>query len=130
MSGRAGDRPLDERGLPEGYPLQAGLEITPRETAAGMARGLVVIDVREPAELAAASVARVGVVHIPLGDLPSRIGEIDVEPDEPIAVLCHHGGRSLKATLWLRQQGFAGARSVAGGIDVWSRAVDTSVPRY
>ena len=49
---------------------------------------------------------------------------------QPIAVMCHHGARSLSVAMWLRNQGFAKAQSVAGGIEHWSRAVDPTVPRY
>jgi rhodanese-related sulfurtransferase len=45
-------------------------------------------------------------------------------------VHCHHGGRSLRVAHWLREQGFANAQSMAGGIDRWSQEIDPSVPRY
>jgi rhodanese-related sulfurtransferase len=38
--------------------------------------------------------------------------------------------RSMDATAWLRQQGVEGARSMAGGIERWSREIDPAVPRY
>ncbi|MEM6757815.1 MAG: rhodanese-like domain-containing protein, partial [Planctomycetota bacterium] len=40
------------------------------------------------------------------------------------------GGRSLKVTQFLRQQGFTDVKSLAGGIDAWSRSIDPDVPRY
>jgi rhodanese-related sulfurtransferase len=45
-------------------------------------------------------------------------------------VHCHHGGRSLRVTQWLRNQGFAKVSSLSGGIDEWSLKIDSSVPRY
>ncbi len=54
----------------------------------------------------------------------------ELDPDEPIVVLCHHGARSLSVTMWLRQQGFDHAQSLAGGIDRWSRTIDPVIPRY
>jgi rhodanese-related sulfurtransferase len=54
----------------------------------------------------------------------------ELDPDAPIVVLCHHGARSLSVTMWLREQGFEKAQSLAGGIDHWSRVIDPSVPRY
>lgn len=123
------DRPIDERGLPEGWPLDAEREITPRELKAALeADRVLLIDIREPDELAAASIDHH--LHIPMGDLPSRLNELDAEEDTPIALLCHSGRRSLSATVFLHQQGFNGARSVAGGIDLWSVDIDPSVPRY
>jgi rhodanese-related sulfurtransferase len=122
-------RPIDERGLPEGHPFDPNLETTPREVRDGLANdNVLLIDVREAEELAVASVE--GALHIPLGDLPSRYLEIDADEDTPIAVICHSGRRSLNAAMFLHQQGLTGARSVAGGIDLWSIDIDPSVPRY
>jgi rhodanese-related sulfurtransferase len=87
---------------------------------------MIVLDVREPWEIEIASIP--DTVSIPLGAIAARFRELPA--DLPIAVLCHHGGRSAQATAWLRSQGFDRATNVAGGIDAWSRLVDPSVPRY
>ncbi len=50
--------------------------------------------------------------------------------DACIVVYCHHGVRSLEVTLALRRAGFDDVRSLAGGIDAWSRMIDAAVPRY
>ena len=86
----------------------------------------VVLDVREPWEVEIASVD--GAVNIPLGELPGRVGELS--RDKPLAIMCHHGGRSAQATAWLRNQGFDLATNVAGGIDAWARTVDPTLSRY
>jgi len=86
----------------------------------------LVLDVREPWEVEIASID--GSVNIPLGELTSRVGELP--RDRPIAVMCHHGGRSAQATAWLRNQGFDHAANVAGGIDAWARTVDPTLSRY
>ena len=86
----------------------------------------VVLDVREPREHAIARIP--GSALIPLGELPQRLAELD--PERPLVVHCHHGMRSLQAVRLLRSRGFAGALSLRGGIDAWSREVDPSVPRY
>lgn len=85
----------------------------------------LLLDVREPYELRAASVP--GALHIPLRQLPARLAELP--KDRPILVLCHHGGRSQTVADWLAPQGYRAA-NVAGGIDAWADAVDPSVPRY
>ncbi len=116
---------------PASWHFQEGLEISAPETARrhkDADDGFVLIDIREPEELAICSI--VGAVHIPMGDLPSRINEIDADEDTTIALICHSGRRSLNATLFLHQQGLTGARSVAGGIDWWSQRIDPGVPRY
>ena len=87
----------------------------------------LLLDVREPWEYNTAHIP--GSTLMPMNEVPSRaFNELDEEA--PIAVLCHHGARSLSVANWLRQQGFAEAQSVAGGIDLWSRAIDPSIPRY
>jgi rhodanese-related sulfurtransferase len=86
----------------------------------------VVLDVREPWELEIASID--GALAIPLGELTSRASELP--RDRPLAVMCHHGGRSAQATAWLRNQGFDRASNVAGGIDAWARTIDPTLSRY
>lgn len=116
---------------PPRWHFQNALEISVVETAKRHAASdddFVLIDIREPEELALCSID--GATHIPMGDLPSRINEIDADEDATIALICHSGRRSLNAAIFLQQQGFSGARSVAGGIDWWSLRVDPGVPRY
>jgi rhodanese-related sulfurtransferase len=87
---------------------------------------LVLLDVREPDEIATASVD--GATLIPMGEIPARAGELPT--DVPIFVLCHSGGRSARVTGYLNANGFPNAVNVAGGIDAWSMQIDPSVPRY
>ena len=85
------------------------------------------IDVREPWEYATAHIE--GSTLIPMGEFTARAHQ-ELDPDDRLLVLCHHGARSLSVTNWLRQQGYDAAQSVAGGIEAWSWHVDTTVPRY
>lgn len=103
-------------------------EISPSEArellSGGQAR---LIDVREPWEFETARVD--GSLLMPMGNVPARAhGELD--PDERLVILCHHGQRSLNVAVWLRNQGFEQAQSLRGGIEAWSAKVDPSVPRY
>ena len=90
----------------------------------------LLLDVREPAECQVASVRPAGAElrQWPMHTIPARLA--DLKRDQPIAVLCHHGGRSMQVAMFLQQQGFTRLVNVAGGIDAWSRQVDPSVPRY
>lgn len=96
-------------------------------TAAQLYRdGAVLLDVREPGELALAQVEPS--LHIPMPEIPSRLGEI---PSEGLVlVLCHHGGRSGRVTQFLRASGRDNVTNVAGGIDAWARQIDPTLPRY
>ncbi len=49
---------------------------------------------------------------------------------QPVVVYCHQGLRSLDAAAYLIGHGFQHVKSLAGGIDAWSREVDPSVRRY
>ncbi len=90
----------------------------------------LLLDVREPPEWHAASVRPAGaeLLQLPMQSIPARLAELD--PDRPVAVLCHHGGRSMQVAMFLAQHGFERVANVAGGIDAWSLDVDPSIPRY
>jgi rhodanese-related sulfurtransferase len=103
-------------------------EISPAEAASLLKDGQVrVIDVREPWEFAAAHVE--GSVPMPMGDVPARAHH-ELDPEERLVLICHHGVRSLNVTVWLRNQGFEQAQSLRGGIDAWSLEVDPAIARY
>ena len=85
------------------------------------------VDVREAWEFATAHIE--GSLHLPMGEVATRAQkELDVE--ERLVVVCHHGVRSMNVTAWLRRQGFEKAQSLRGGIDAWSVEVDAGVARY
>ena len=88
----------------------------------------LLLDCREADEYALVHIAQAR--HVPMGEIANRVGEIEPQRQKRIVVHCHHGGRSLKVTQWLRQQGFVRAQNMSGGIDAWSLLVDTSLPRY
>ena len=90
----------------------------------------LVLDVREPHELAVARVQESGVeiVAIPMGSIPVRVAELD--PQRPIACLCHHGARSMQVAMFLQSRGYEHVANITGGIDAWSAERDASVPRY
>jgi rhodanese-related sulfurtransferase len=88
----------------------------------------VLLDVRNPDEHATAKIE--GSTFIPMGELQARLAELEPHKQDHIVVHCHHGGRSMRVTQFLRQQGFAKVQNMAGGIDAWSVQVDSKVPRY
>lgn len=103
-------------------------EISVTELAAlrGAADAHVLLDVREPWELA---VARLDpCLTIPMGEVPQRTAE--VPRDVPVYVLCHGGVRSGTVVEFLRGRGYANVRNVRGGIAAWSAEVDAAVPTY
>jgi rhodanese-related sulfurtransferase len=104
-------------------------EITPEEVKGKLDLGdkFTLLDVRESWEFEMAHMTEATL--IPMGDIPSRAHQ-ELDPEDDIVVVCHHGVRSMNVTVWLRQQGFGKAQSMRGGIDAWSRRVDGTVPTY
>jgi adenylyltransferase/sulfurtransferase len=104
------------------------LEVTPTDLKQRLDSGdkLLLIDVREPWEFDVCHID--GAKLIPMGQIPANLQSLDV--DEDVVCYCHHGMRSLDVAVWLRNQGVASAKSLAGGIERWSVEIDPKVPRY
>jgi rhodanese-related sulfurtransferase len=104
-------------------------ETTPEEVKRKLESGepMLLLDVREGWEYDTARID--GSKLMPMGDVPMRAHQ-ELDPEEHIVVICHHGVRSANVANWLRQQGFENAQSMRGGIDLWSRSVDSEVPLY
>ena len=102
--------------------------LRPTELRARLDAGdeLVLLDVREPDELAICALE--GAVHVPLGELMSRLQELD--PDRPTVCICHHGIRSASAAGYLAAQDFDEVYNLAGGVEAWAVEVDPEMRRY
>lgn len=102
--------------------------LTPAELARRLAAGedLVLLDVREPEEIAICALP--GALGIPLGELAVR--HVELDPDRPTVVVCHHGIRSASAAVALEGLDFAEVYNLSGGVDRWAREVDPGMPRY
>jgi rhodanese-related sulfurtransferase len=87
---------------------------------------LLLLDVREPNEFNYANIA--GSTLLPLNQLPARLDELD--KNQAIVAICHHGMRSMQAATFLAHSGFTDISNLQGGIDAWSRDCDDSVKRY
>ena len=94
----------------------------------------LVLDVREPWEVSTASVKPVAdtpsfdVLPMPMQTIPQHLNELP--QDRPIACLCHHGMRSQQVAAFLQSRGFENVVNISGGIEAWSRELDSSVARY
>ena len=104
-------------------------EISPGQVKALQKSGetFTLLDVREDSEYEKSRIE--GAKHIPMADIPTRAHQ-ELNPDDYIVVVCHHGVRSLSVTNRLRQQGYEKVQSMRGGIDGWARTVDPKVPLY
>jgi adenylyltransferase/sulfurtransferase len=89
---------------------------------------LVLVDCREADEYQRVHIEKSKLV--PMSVIQDRVSELAPHKQHEVVVYCHHGGRSLRVTQWLRSQGFANVKSMAGGIDLWAVEIDPGLPRY
>jgi rhodanese-related sulfurtransferase len=89
---------------------------------------LLLIDCREADEYQRVHIDQARLV--PMSVIQDRVAELEPYKKKEIVVHCHHGGRSLKVTHWLRSQGFSHVQSMAGGIDQWAVDIDPKLSRY
>lgn len=101
-------------------------EIAPEEIPKRMAAGALLLDVREPEELAISRIE--GALHIPMDEVPMRMTELERERE--ILVVCRVGERSREVAALLLQNGFARVYNIEGGINAYARRVDRSLPLY
>src|SRR4051794_40870319 len=102
-------------------------EIAPKELKALVDSGRIThfYDVRPDKERGIARIAGVRQLD------DAAMAAIEALPkDTPLAFHCHHGGRSRGAAEHFLKLGFKNVYNMAGGIEAWSRDVDSSVPRY
>jgi len=83
----------------------------------------ILVDVREPDEWVAGHVA--GAVHIPMMDIPVRMGEIPTEGD--VVVVCRSGHRSANVVAYLHHHGWDNVHNLAGGLQDWTATGRTLV---
>src|SRR5579885_2916182 len=101
--------------------MQSVAEITPAELKKRLDKGdqIILVDVREPHELEICKLPN-NPLHIPLGQLPERLAELDGHKQKEIAVYFRSGGRSERAAMFMKANGFTNVLNVKGGILAWS----------
>lgn len=87
---------------------------------------ILLLDVREPDEFHYAHIPNS--VLIPMGEVERRLTELDKE--QTIVVICHHGFRSQQVALYLNYVGFTEVMNLQGGVDAWAIHCDKTMPRY
>lgn len=104
-------------------------EITPAELKEYLAvaepRPLL-LDVREPHEWAICHIE--GSRLIPMNRIPEASAELD--PEQETIVICHHGARSARVAMYLKQIGFSKVLNLEGGIDAWAREINPAMQTY
>ncbi len=108
-------------------PLEISVEQA-RDLLAAHPGDTALIDVREPFEYETARIA--GSLFVPMRRIPEHMDAPELPREKLLLIHCHHGGRSLRVTEWLRSQGYPRVANVAGGIHAWSERIDPSIPTY
>ncbi len=92
----------------------------------------LLIDCREPSEHAIVNLSEARLV--PMQQIPSSLDKLKSAAEEnasnDLIVYCHHGMRSAQTAMWLRENGFPQAQSMAGGIEAWALEIDPTIARY
>lgn len=83
---------------------------------------LTLLDVRETDELTGELGHIEGIVHIPLGQLPTRLADIKSARSQPIITVCKMGGRATHAGEFLQQAGFTDVIVLEGGMKAWNHS--------
>lgn len=103
-------------------------EVTPREAEQLLASGALLVDVREPDEIANGSPR--GALRLGRGYLELRIEDAAPDKDRPLVMMCAGGVRSLFAAEAVKRLGYADVRSLAGGFNRWkNEGLAFEIPR-
>lgn len=86
----------------------------------------LMLDVREPWEYATCHLD--ASQSMPLQEIATRWSEIDL--DQPVVCICHHGARSLQAAAFLSSRGAEDVYNLTGGVAAWAHHVDPTFPTY
>ena len=101
--------------MPDSLPIEISVDTLRRFIAEGVEH--IVLDVREPAEIAGHAYDGGTFLEIPMNEIPDSLDEIPRDTD--VVVLCHLGQRSMQVTGWLRTQGYDNVTNLRGGIEAW-----------
>lgn len=102
------------------------VELSPQDAKAMLDRGeLQLFDVRPESE---GNIARIAAGKTLNDETVEYINSLP--KTTPIAFYCHHGMRSRGVAQSVVQEGFRKVYNLKGGIDAWSLAIDSSIPRY
>ena len=88
----------------------------------------LLLDVREPWEFQICQLQ--GSRLLPMRQIPLAVEAEELDPEQEIVVICHHGIRSRQVAYYLEQQGFDKVINLEGGVEAWAEDIDPAMPRY
>lgn len=86
----------------------------------------LLLDVREPWEYETCHIP--GAILMSMQTVPARMQELDDEQE--IVCICHHGARSMQVAQFLERHGFTQLINLTGGVHAWAQQVDPGMPTY
>jgi rhodanese-related sulfurtransferase len=86
----------------------------------------VLLDVRETWEYETCHIH--GSLLIPMSSIPARQEELD--PEQPVVCICHHGARSMQVGAFLERAGFEHVVNLTGGVHAWAVEIDSNMATY
>ncbi len=93
------------------------LDVSPTAALALIQKGALLVDVREPHEIAKKAFDVANVLLIPLREFENRYKEIPT--NRQVIVACNLGNRSMMATRFLTNHGYSKALNMQRGIVCW-----------
>tara|TARA_B100000965_G_scaffold331894_1_gene296224 strand:+ start:609 stop:926 length:318 start_codon:yes stop_codon:yes gene_type:complete len=87
---------------------------------------LTLVDVRESWEFSICKIE--GAVNINMSDSEKLLN--DLNSDDEIVTICHHGMRSFQVATFLESNGFNNVINLDGGIDLWAKTIDSDMAQY
>ncbi|MEI8102347.1 MAG: rhodanese-like domain-containing protein [Chlorobium sp.] len=99
--------------------MKSSLEVTPKAALDLIQKGALLVDIREPREIAEKSFDLPDVIPIPLGEFKTRFQEIPA--NRQVIMACHSGGRSIMATRFLASKGYGKVMNMQNGIAGWEK---------
>ena len=116
---------IDNPSAPAAAPAVRGISASELKARLDAGQMSELYDVRPPDERARAHIAESRLLD------QEALDHIEaLDRSTPLAFYCHTGGRSRAAAQRFVALGFREVYNLSGGIDAWSREVDSTVPRY
>lgn len=94
-------------------------EVKPSDAYAMAKKGVLLVDVREPVEIARKAYDVPNILHMPMSRFQKEFPEIP--SDRKVIIACRQGNRSMAAARFLMERGYRKVVNLQHGIIQWER---------
>lgn len=95
-------------------------ELSPRETYAAYMMDTVIVDVREPQDVASKSIDVKRFINLPYSELDQRFNELP--DDRQVVFLSRIGIKGKEAARFMVAHGYENVAAIEGGLTAWEAA--------